>query len=55
MKYLKINIDPIKLKADPEDRDTLQSDLYEKIVALIETDKLSWSIDEDDEDDDDSY
>jgi hypothetical protein len=53
MKYLKILIDPIKIKGDPEDTDTLQADLYEKIQAMIESETLKWNIDEEDQDEDD--
>lgn len=52
MRYIKINLDPIRLKGDRDDFDTLQADLYEKIQALIDTDNLSWSIDEDGEEED---
>jgi hypothetical protein len=53
MKYLKILIDPIKIKGDPEDPETLQADLYEKIQAMVESETLSFSIDEEEDDDDD--
>lgn len=53
MKYLKIILDPIKIKADPDDPETLQHDLYEKIQAMIEAETLSFSIDEEDDEDDD--
>ena len=52
MKYLKIMIDPIKLKGDPEDEDTLRADLYEKLTAMIEAETLSFYIDDEEEDDD---
>lgn len=53
MRYLKILIDPIKIKGDEDDLETLQIDLYEKIQGMIEAETLSYSIDEDDEDDSD--
>jgi hypothetical protein len=53
MKYVKILLEPIKLKADPEDPETLQADLYEKIQAMIEAETLSYSIDEEDDEDED--
>lgn len=53
MKYLKILIDPIKLKCDPEDPETLQTDLYEKVQAMLESETLGFTIDEDQEDDED--
>lgn len=53
MKYLKILIDPIKIKGDLEDPETLQVDIYEKLSAMIESETLSFSIDEEDEDEDD--
>ncbi len=55
MKYLKIVIDPIKIKGDSEDPDQLQVDVYEKIQAMIEAETLSFSIDEDEEDSDEDY
>jgi hypothetical protein len=55
MKYLKVLLDPIKLKGDPEDLETLQVDLYEKIQGLIDTESLGFSIDDSDEDDEDDY
>ena len=54
MKYLKINLDSIKLKGDVEDMETLQVDLYEKIQSQLDDESLSWSVDEDEEDEDDS-
>lgn len=55
MKYLKIIVDPIKIKGDTDDLETLQNDLYEKIQAMIEAETLVWSIDEDDADDDSEF
>lgn len=52
MKYLKIILEPIKLKGDPEDPETLQVDLFEKLQALIESETLTYYIDEDEEDED---
>jgi hypothetical protein len=46
MKYLRILIDPIRIKGDEDDSDQLQSDLYEKISAMIESETLSFTIDE---------
>jgi hypothetical protein len=53
MKYLKIIIDPIKLKGDLDDTETLQQDLYEKVIAMCESETLTFTVDEDDEDEDD--
>lgn len=50
MRYLRILINPIKLKGDADDTETLQHDLYEKIQAMIEAETLAWSIDEEEED-----
>lgn len=55
MKFLKILIDPIQIKGDPNDEDTLKVDLYEKISAMIEAETLSFTIDEDEEDEDSDY
>lgn len=55
MKYLKILLDPIKIKGDEDDLDTLKVDLYEKIQGLIESDSLGFSIDEDDHDDENEF
>lgn len=53
MKYLKILIEPIRIKGDVDDEETLRQDLYERIQAMIEAETLSFSIDEDEEDDED--
>jgi hypothetical protein len=53
MKYLKIVIEPFKIKGDLEDEEQLRQDIYEKLSAMIESEVLSYSIDEDDEDDSD--
>lgn len=53
MKYLKILLQPIKIKGDPDDEDTLQSDLYEHIQHLIDTESLKWEIEEDENEDQD--
>ena len=53
MKYLKVIIEPIKIKGDAEDLETLQSDLYERIQAMIENESLTFTIDEDDDSDED--
>ena len=55
MKYLRILIDPIKVKGDPEDPETLTADVYEKVQAMIEAETLSYSIDEDEDSEDDDY
>lgn len=55
MRYLKIVIDPLKIKGDVEDPDQLQVDVYEKLSALIEAETLTFSIDEDDDGDDDDF
>lgn len=51
MKYLRILIEPIRIKGDEEDPETLQQDLYEKISAMIESETLSFTIDESDDED----
>lgn len=51
MKYLKILLEPIKLKGDPDDLPTLEADLYELVQAKIESESLAYEIvDEEDED-----
>ena len=55
MKYLRILVEPIKVKGDPEDPEQLQVDVYEKLSAMIESETLSFSIDEDDDSDDDDF
>lgn len=52
MKYLKVILDPIKLKGDEDDMETLQQDLYEKVSAMIEAETLTFTIDEDEDDED---
>lgn len=51
MKYLTINIEPIRIKGDVEDPDQLQADVYERLSAMIESETLSFEIDEDSEED----
>jgi hypothetical protein len=55
MRYLKIVLEPIKIKGDPEDEQQLQADVYERLSAMIESETLAFSIDEEDEDDDGDY
>jgi hypothetical protein len=55
MKYLRILLDPIKLKGEIDDPETIQVDLYEKIQGMIDRDELSWSVDEDYEDDEEDF
>jgi hypothetical protein len=54
MKYLKIDIQSIRIKGDLEDEETLQADVYEKLQAMIESETLTFTIDEDFEEDDDN-
>ena len=51
MKYIKVNIDPIRIKADLDDLEQLQQDLYEKVSAMVEAETLTFSIDDEDESD----
>lgn len=53
MKYLKVLIDPILIKGDTDDLDTLKLDLYDKLTTMIEEESLSFVVDEDYEDDED--
>lgn len=53
MKYLKILIDPIRIKGDPEDEETLKQDVIERVQAMCEAETLTFTIDEEDEDDED--
>ena len=53
MKYLRVLIDPIRIKGDPEDPDQLQQDVVEKVAAMLEAETLSFTIDEDYEEDED--
>ena len=55
MKYLRILIEPFKIKGDEEDPDQLQADVYEKVQAMLESEVLAFSIDEGDEDSDEDY
>ena len=50
MKYLKIVIEPFRIKGDEEDPETLTQDVYEKISAMIESETLTYTIDEEDSD-----
>lgn len=53
MKYLRILIEPIKIKGDEFDEEQLRVDLYEKLQSMIESETLNFTIDEDSEDDED--
>jgi len=53
MKYVTVLIQPIKIKADLEDLETLQQDLYEKLTAMIESEVLTFEVSEEEEDDED--
>lgn len=53
MKHLKINIGSFRIKGDADDMDTLKEDVYEKIQAMLESDALEFSIDDENEDEDD--
>jgi hypothetical protein len=53
MKYLKIVIQPFKIKGDEEDWDQLQADVLEKIMAMAEAETLQWSVEENEDEDDD--
>lgn len=51
MKYLKINLEGFKLKGDTEDPEQLQADVYERVQAMLESETLSFYVDEDDSED----
>lgn len=53
MKYLKIILDPLKVKGDLDDEEQLRQDVYEKVESMLEAETLSFSVDEDSEEDDD--
>ena len=55
MKYVKILLAPIKIKADLDDPESLQQEVFEKVSALIESEDLKFEIDEDQEDEDEGY
>ena len=52
MKYLKIDFPSLKIKGDPEDEETLQTDVYDRVMSMIESETLIFSIDEDELDED---
>ena len=53
MKYLKILIQPIRIKGDLEDEDQLREDLYEKVISMCESETLAFTIDDDESEDED--
>jgi len=53
MKYLKVVIEPFRIKGDPDDEDQLRQDIYEKLMAQMEAEVLNYYIDYDDEEEDD--
>lgn len=52
MKYLTILINPIRMKGDPDDIETIQADLNELLQSMIEDGSVPFSIQEDDEEED---
>jgi hypothetical protein len=52
MKYLKVLVQPIKIKGSEDDIETLQADLFERLTALIESETLTFEIIDEDEDSD---
>ena len=52
MKHLKINLASFRIKGDADDMDTLKEDVYEKIQAMLESDALEFSIDDEESEDD---
>ena len=55
MRYLKILLGSIKVKGDLDDPETLQADIYEKVSTMIENETLKWEIDDEEDDEDESY
>lgn len=55
MKYLKIVVESFKIKGDPDDSETLQADVYERIQSMLEAETLAFHVDEDDEDEESDY
>ena len=53
MKYLKIVVEPFKIKGDLDDEDQLKQDVYERLMAAIEAETLAFSIDDEDDEDED--
>ena len=53
MKVLKIMIQPIEIKGDVDDPDTLQADLYERLQSMMESEVLSFEIVDEEEGEDD--
>ena len=49
MKYLKIVIDPFKIKGDEEDEEQLMQDVLEKVAAMVESETLLFHIEEDED------
>lgn len=55
MKNLKIVINPFRIKGDEDDYEQLEVDVLEKVAAMVEAGTLSWSIEEDEDSDDEDY
>ncbi len=55
MKYLTIVLQNVRIKGDPDDMDTLQTDLYEKLQTMIEAETLSFEIQDEEDDGDDEF
>jgi hypothetical protein len=55
MKTLKILIQPFDIKGDEEDTDQLQQDVYEKVLAMVESETLAFEILEDEEEESEDY
>jgi hypothetical protein len=49
LKLIKLTI-PMEIKADPNDSDDMKERIYETLQVLMESDELSWNLDEEQED-----
>lgn len=53
MKYVKIVLEPFKIKADLDDEDLLKADVYERVQSMLEAETLAFAVDEEDDEDED--
>jgi len=53
MKYLKIVIEPFKIKGEEDDEEQLNQDVLEMVAAMVESETLSFHVEEDESEEDD--
>jgi hypothetical protein len=55
MKYVRILIQPFEIKADLDDEEQLTQDVHEKVLAMVESETLAFTVDEEELEDGEDY